>query len=352
MLDPWKSSQAVIRVIGVGGGGSNAVNRMIDEGVQGVEFIVVNTDVQVLTLSKAERKVQIGARTTGGLGAGSYPEVGKKSAEESKDELRKVIEGTDLLFITAGMGGGTGTGASPVISSIAKELNILTVSVVTKPFGFEGKHRMKIAEEGIKELTPDVDTIITISNDKLLDIVDKKTPLNNAFKVADDVLLFAVKSISDLITVPGLINVDFADVRATLKEAGTAWLGMGTGHGENRAMEAAKNALKSPLLEFSVNGAKRLLLNVTGGNNLTLHEINEAVNYIEGSASDDSNTIFGTAIDESLEDEVRISVIAAGFEKKESYQHPSKRKHGGLPDVDEIDMGDIEIPAFLRRKHK
>ncbi len=352
MLDPWKSSQAVIRVIGVGGGGSNAVNRMIDEGVQGVEFVVVNTDVQVLTLSKAERKVQIGARTTGGLGAGSYPEVGKKSAEESKDELRKVIEGTDLLFITAGMGGGTGTGASPIISSIAKELGILTVAVVTKPFAFEGKHRMKVAEEGIKELSPDVDTIITISNDKLLTIVNKKTPLNDAFKVADNVLLFAVKSISDLITIPGLINVDFADVRATLKDAGTAWLGLGVGHGENRAMDAAEKALKSPLLEFSLNGAKRLLLNVTGGNNLTLHEINEAVNFIEGSASEDSNTIFGTAIEESLEDEVRISVIAAGFDKKEIHQPSLKRKHRKLPNVEEIDTGDVEIPAFLRRKPK
>jgi cell division protein FtsZ len=352
MLDPWKSSQAVIRVVGVGGGGSNAVNRMIEEGVQGVEFIAVNTDVQVLALSRAEKKVQIGARTTGGLGAGSYPEIGKKSAEESKDELRKVIEGTDLLFITAGMGGGTGTGASPIIASIAKELGILTVAVVTKPFGFEGRHRMKVAEEGIKDLSPNVDTLITISNDKLLTLVNKKTPLNDAFKLADNVLLFAVKSISDLITVPGVINVDFADVRATLKDAGTAWLGLGVGHGENRAMEAAKKALSSPLLEFSVDGATRLLLNVTGGNSLTLYEINEAVNFIKESASEDSNTIFGTAIDESLEDEIRISVIAAGFDRKEISNPSLKLKHKKLPKLEEIDTGNVEIPAFLRRKNK
>ncbi len=352
MLDPWKSSQAVIRVVGVGGGGSNAVNRMIEEGVQGVEFIAINTDVQVLALSKAEKKVQIGARTTGGLGAGSYPEIGKKSAEESKDELRKVIEGADLLFITAGMGGGTGTGASPIIASIAKELGILTVAVVTKPFGFEGKHRMKVAEDGTKELSPNVDTIITISNDRLLTLVNKKTPLNEAFKLADNVLLFAVKSISDLITVPGVINVDFADVRATLKDAGTAWLGLGIGHGENRAMEAAKKALSSPLLEFSVDGATRLLLNVTGGNGLTLYEINESVNFIKESASEESNTIFGTAIDESLDDEIRISVIAAGFDKKEISNSHLKIKHKKLPQLEDIDSGDIEIPAFLRRKNK
>ncbi len=352
MLDPWKSSQAVIRVVGVGGGGSNAVNRMIEEGVQGVEFIAINTDVQVLALSKAEKKVQIGARTTGGLGAGSYPEIGKKSAEESKDELRKVIEGADLLFITAGMGGGTGTGASPIIASIAKELGILTVAVVTKPFGFEGKHRMKVAEDGTKELSPNVDTIITISNDRLLTLVNKKTPLNEAFKLADNVLFFAVKSISDLITVPGVINVDFADVRATLKDAGTAWLGLGIGHGENRAMEAAKKALSSPLLEFSVDGATRLLLNVTGGNGLTLYEINESVNFIKESASEESNTIFGTAIDESLDDEIRISVIAAGFDKKEISNSHLKIKHKKLPQLEDIDSGDIEIPAFLRRKNK
>ncbi len=353
MLDPWKSAQAVIRVIGVGGGGSNAVNRMIDEQVQGVEFIAVNTDVQVLALSKAEKKVQIGARTTGGLGAGSHPEVGKKSAEESKEELKKIIEGTDLLFITAGMGGGTGTGASPVIASIAKELGILTVAVVTKPFGFEGRHRMEVAEEGIKELSPNVDTIITISNDKLLTLIDKKTPLNDAFKLADNVLLFAVKSISDLITVPGVINVDFADVKTTLEEAGTAWLGLGVGHGEDRAVNAAKSALKSPLLEFSIDGATRLLLNVTGGSNMTLYEINEAVNYIKDYASDEANTIFGTAIDDTLEDEIRISVIAAGFDKKSlSGTHSTVKKHKKLPKLEDIDSGDIEIPAFLRRKHK
>ena len=353
MLDPWEHAQAVIKVIGVGGGGGNAVNRMIEEGVQGVEFIAVNTDVQVLALSNAEKKVQIGARTTGGLGAGSFPEIGKKSAEESKDELRKIIEGADLLFITAGMGGGTGTGASPVIASIAKELGILTVAVVTKPFGFEGRHRMKVAEEGIKELTPNVDTIITISNDKLLSLVSKKTPLNEAFKIADNVLLLAVKSISDLITTPGIVNVDFADVKTVLENAGNAWLGLGVGRGENRAKEAAERALSSPLLEFSVEGAMKILLNVTGSNNLTLYEINEAAEVIKSATNDETNVIFGAVIDDSLDDEIRISVIAAGFEKKIKREQSGKQFRGKkLPRPEEIDTGDIEIPAILRKKSK
>ncbi|RLD20806.1 MAG: cell division protein FtsZ [Caldiserica bacterium] len=347
MLDPWVSAQAKIRVIGIGGGGSNAINRMMDEGIKGVEFIAINTDVQVLALNKAEKKVQIGARTTGGLGAGSYPEIGKISAEESKEELKKILEGTDLVFVTAGMGGGTGTGASPIIASIAKEMNILTIAIVTKPFKFEGRKRMEVAENGIKELTPGVDTVITISNDRLLKLVDKKTTINDAFKLADNILYHAVRSISDLITMPGLVNVDFADVKTTLKDAGTAWLGMGNGHGENRATEAARAAIKSPLLEFSLTGADRVLYNITGGKDLTLFEVDEATKVITESASPDANIIFGTAIDESLTDEIYISVIAAGFDK--SAQISKKMKVLNI-DSESIDIGNFETPAFIRRK--
>jgi len=348
MIDPWKGSRARIKVIGVGGGGGNAVNRMIDEGIQGVEFISVNTDVQVLSLNKADRKVQIGPKTTGGLGAGSFPEIGKKSAEESKDELRRVIEGADLIFITAGMGGGTGTGASPLIASIAKEFDILTIAVLTKPFSFEGRTRMKVAEDGIKEVGPNVDTVIAISNDRLLKIVDKKTPINDAFKIADNVLLYAVRSISDLITVPGLINVDFADVKATLKGAGSAWLGIGTGKGENRAADAARKAVSSPLLEFSIEGAARLLYNITGGTDLTLAEINEATMVISDSVSPDANIIFGTVIDENLEDEIHISVIAAGFSRKSEI----KRREKSLNIEEAFDTSDFEIPAYIRKRNK
>lgn len=354
-LDPWQAG-AVIKVVGVGGGGNNAVNRMISEGIDGVEFIAVNTDVQVLTLSNAEKKVQIGARTTGGLGAGSFPEIGKKSAEESKDELKKIIEGADLLFITAGMGGGTGTGASPIIASLAKELGILTVAVVTKPFGFEGRHRMKVAESGIEELAQYVDTIITISNDKLLDVVTEKTPINQAFKLVDDILSSAVKSISDIITQPGLINVDFADVSTILRGAGRAWLGVGWSQGESkdRTKEAVNQALSSPLLEFSIEGATRILVNITGGNDLTLDEVHEAMSLIEQSATEDSNRIFGTTIDESMDKSIKISVIAAGFtEKRKSKEDRGlSRKKRKFPGLEEIDTGDIEIPAYLRKRSK
>ncbi len=355
-LDPWQARMPVIKVMGVGGGGNNAVNRMISEGIEGVEFIAVNTDVQVLALSKAEQKVGIGGRTTGGLGAGSFPEIGKKSAEESKDELKRVIEGADLLFITAGMGGGTGTGASPVIASLAKELGILTVAVVTKPFGFEGRHRMKIAEAGIEELSQYVDTIITISNDKLLDIVTEKTPINQAFKLVDDILSSAVKSISDIITQPGLINVDFADVSTILRGAGKAWLGVGWAQGESkdRAKDAVNQALSSPLLEFSIEGATRILVNITGGNDLTLDEVNEAMEMIRKYSTDDSNRIFGATIDESKEKQIQISVVAAGFTEKKKNETTAgafhKRKK--LPNLEDIDTGDIEIPAYLRKRKK
>ncbi|MEF3244935.1 MAG: cell division protein FtsZ [Caldisericaceae bacterium] len=346
-MDPWKISAARIKVLGVGGGGGNAINRMIDEGIDGVEFIAINTDVQVLSLNKAEKKVQIGPRTTGGLGAGSFPEIGKKSAEESKDELRKIIEGADLVFITAGMGGGTGTGASPIIASITKELGILTVGVVTKPFTFEGKKRIEQAEEGIRQLNESVDTLILISNDKLLKIIDKKTPINEAFRVADNVLFYAVKGISEIITKPGLVNVDFADVRTTLAGAGNAWFGIGIGRGENRAVDAAKQAISSPLLEYSIEGATRVLLNITGSpKNLTLFEVNEAATFVKETVGNDSNLIFGTVFQEDLEDEVRISLIAAGFDKSKEVKPKEK-----LIKIEEsIDQGDFEIPAFLRKK--
>jgi cell division protein FtsZ len=345
-MDPWKAAQARIKVLGVGGGGGNAINRMIDEGIDGVEFIAVNTDVQVLSLNKAEKKVQIGPRTTGGLGAGSYPEVGRKSAEESKDELRKVIEGADLVFITAGMGGGTGTGASPVIASIAKELGILTVAVVTRPFTFEGRQRMQQAEEGIKALLQFVDTLIIISNDKLLKIIDKKTPINEAFRIADNVLFYAVKGISEVITKPGLINVDFADVRTTLTGAGNAWFGIGAGRGENRAVDAAKQAISSPLLEYSITGATRVLLNITGGKNLTLYEVNEASTFVRETVGDNANLIFGTVLQEDLEDEVRVSLIAAGFDKVQE----EKPREKVVKFEENFDTGDFEIPAFLRKR--
>nr|WP_231837260.1 cell division protein FtsZ [Caldisericum exile] len=345
-MDPWKVAQARIKVLGVGGGGGNAINRMIDEGIDGVEFIAINTDVQVLSLNKAEKKVQIGPRTTGGLGAGSYPEIGRKSAEESKDELRKVMEGADLVFITAGMGGGTGTGASPVIASIAKELNILTVAVVTRPFTFEGRQRMQQAEEGIKALLQFVDTLIIISNDKLLRIIDKKTPISEAFRIADNVLFYAVKGISEIITKPGLINVDFADVRTTLTGAGNAWFGIGAGRGENRAVDAAKQAISSPLLEYSITGATRVLLNITGGKNLTLYEVNEASTFVRDTVGENANLIFGTVLEETLEDEVRVSLIAAGFDKISE----EKPKEKVIKFDENFDTGDFEIPAFLRKR--
>jgi cell division protein FtsZ len=345
-VDPWKASQAKIKVVGVGGGGGNAVNRMIDEGIDGVEFIAVNTDVQVLAINKAEKRIQIGPKITGGLGAGSFPDIGRKSAEESKDELIEVIEGADLLFITAGMGGGTGTGASPVIASLAKELGILTVAVVTRPFTFEGRQRMQQAEEGIKALLQFVDTLIIISNDKLLKIIDKKTPINEAFRIADNALFYAVKGISEIITKPGLVNVDFADVRTTLSDAGHAWFGIGVGKGENRATDAAKQAISSPLLEYPVTGATRILLNITGGRDLSLYDVDEASKLIRSVVGDDANLIFGTVLEEGLEDEVRVSLIAAGFEKVSE----EKQKEKILKFETNIGTEDFEIPAFLRRR--
>lgn len=305
---------AKIKVIGVGGGGNNAVNRMVEAQLKGVEFIAVNTDKQALYTSKAEHKIQVGEKLTRGLGAGANPEVGKKSAEESKEEIIKVLEGADMVFVTAGMGGGTGTGAAPVVAQLAKEMGILTVGVVTKPFAFEGKVRMKNAEQGIKDLKTKVDTLITIPNDRLLQIVQKNTSMLEAFSIADDVLKQGIESISDLIAAPGLINLDFADVQSIMKEKGLAHMGMGRAQGENRAIEAARQAIQSPLLETSIKGAKGVLLNITGGANLGLFEINEASTLVQESCDSEANIIFGATIKEDLKDDLVITVIATGFE--------------------------------------
>ena len=305
---------AQIKVIGVGGGGNNAVNRMVEAQLKGVEFISVNTDKQALYTSKAEYKVQIGEKLTRGLGAGANPEVGKRAAEESKDEIVKLLQGADMVFVTAGMGGGTGTGAAPVVAGLAKEMGILTVGVVTKPFAFEGKIRMKNAEAGIAELKSKVDTLITIPNDRLLQIVQKNTSMLDAFAVADDVLKQGIQSISDLIAVEGLINLDFADVTTIMKDKGLAHMGIGSASGETRAIDAARQAIQSPLLETSIQGAKGVLLNVTGGPNLGLFEVNEASTLVMESCDPEANVIFGASIKEDLGDEIMITVIATGFE--------------------------------------
>lgn len=308
------SQSATIKVIGVGGGGSNAVQRMIESGIQGVEFISMNTDVQALDLSAANRKCQLGANLTRGLGAGGNPEIGKSAAEESKAEIRKVLEGSDMVFITAGMGGGTGTGAAPVIADLAREIGALTVAVVTRPFTFEGPRRQRLAEQGVTGLMGRVDTIITIPNDRLLSVVERKTTLSDAFRVADDVLRQGVQGISDIITIPGQINVDFADVRAVMTNAGPALMGIGYGVGDQRALQAAQAATNSMLLEQTIHGAKGLLVNVTSSEDLTLLEVNEALQYIQELCdADDANIFFGTVIDPEMDGTVRVSVLATGF---------------------------------------
>jgi cell division protein FtsZ len=305
---------AIIKVIGVGGGGSNAVDRMMEIGISGVEFVVMNTDVQALDNSPAPKKVQLGASSTRGLGAGGNPEVGKTAAEESKQEIRKVLEGADMVFITAGMGGGTGTGAAAVIAELAREIGALTVAVVTRPFGFEGPRRSRLADGGVASLTGRVDTIITIPNDRLLGVVERKTTLMDAFRVADDVLRQGVQGISDIITIPGQINVDFADVRAVMSNAGPALMGIGYGVGEQRALQAAQSATNSPLLEQTIHGAKGLLVNVTSSEDLTLTEANEAMRYIQDLCDvEDASIFFGTVVDPTMNGEVRVTVLATGF---------------------------------------
>lgn len=342
--------QARIKVIGVGGGGSNAVDRMIDAGLGGVEFLVTNTDMQALARSAAERKIQIGDDVTRGLGAGGNPEVGRQSAEESRQELKNALDGADMVFITAGMGGGTGTGASPIIAEVSKELGALTIAVVTKPFRFEGR-RMNSAVEGINRLKSKVDALITIPNDRLQGVVPKNTPMLEAFRYADEVLRQGVQGISDLITVTGLINLDFADVNAVLSNSGTALMGIGEGQGERRAAEAAQGAISSPLLETSMEGATRILFNITGGLDLNLNEVDEAANIIATAAGvEDANVIFGIVFDPKMEDRVRITVVATGFatdpldEATRVLGAPAMAAPAANPE------SDLEIPTFLRRR--
>lgn len=336
---------AKIKVIGVGGGGCNAVNRMIESGVKGVEFIVANTDLQVLNASKASNKLQMGESITGGLGAGANPEVGREAALESKEEIKEALKGADMVFVTCGMGGGTGTGAAPIIAEIAKdEIGALTVGIVTKPFRFEGKKRTEHAVIGIDELKKHVDTLIVIPNDKLREIIDKSTPMLDAFKEVDNVLHRAVQSISDLIAVSGLVNLDFADVKAVMANKGNALIGIGIGVGENRAIEAAQQAVNSPLLETSVAGAKDAIINVTGGTNLTLFEAEDAAEVVRQSANTDINIIFGAVINENLTDEVIVTVIATGFEEDEAPIEQLEERPRMILDDDT----DFDIPPFLR----
>ncbi len=310
-----QAGMATIKVVGVGGAGNNGVNRMVENGLKSVEFISVNTDRQQLNVSKANKKIQIGEKLTRGLGAGANPEVGKCSAEESKSEIAEALKGADMVFVTAGMGGGTGTGAAPIVAEVSKEMGILTVGVVTKPFPFEGKRRMMQAESGIEELRQNVDTLIVIPNEKLLQVVEKQTSIMDAFKMSDDVLRQGVQGISDLITIPGLVNLDFADVKTIMLDAGVAHIGIGRASGEHRAQEAARQAIHSPLLETSIEGAGGVLLNVTGGKDLCLLEISEAADLVQKSVDADANIIFGAVIDEKLENEIVITVIATGFTK-------------------------------------
>ncbi len=307
---------AKIKVVGVGGGGGSAVNRMINTGVKGVEFIAVNTDVQALHHNKANHKIHIGKSITKGLGAGMNPDLGRSAAEESQNEIREALKDADMVFVTCGLGGGTGTGASPIVAEIARDLGALTVAVVTKPFGFEGIQRSNLAERGLTELADKVDTIITIPNDRLFQVIDKKTSLLDAFTVADEILRQGVQGIAESITIPGLINIDFADVKAIAANAGSALMGIGQASGENKAIEAAKQAISSPLLEISIDGARGILFIITGGTSLSLTEVNEASKVITASADEDAKIIFGTVIDENMKDEVKITVVATGFEGK------------------------------------
>ena len=359
---------AKIKVIGIGGGGGNAVNRMIESGVKGVDFIVANTDLQVLNNSKAETKIQIGANLTDGLGAGAQPDVGREAAVESKKEIEEALKGADMVFITCGMGGGTGTGAAPVIAEIAQSLGALTVAIVTKPFSFEGRRRMDNALKGLEDLKQHVDTLIVIPNDRLREIIDKTTPMLDAFKEVDNVLRKGVQSISDLIAVVGLVNLDFADVKAVMEKSGNAIIGIGIGMGEDRAIEAAKQAVSSPLLETSIDGATDAIINITGGVNLTLFEAEQAAEVVRSASNTDINTIFGSVINENLTDEVIVTVIATGFDRKSepiynNVQNTTRRTQP-VPkpkvehldsfikdDDDSDDSTEFDIPPFLRNRN-
>lgn len=352
-ITPEITPVANIKVVGVGGGGGNAVNRMIKAGLRGIEFISVNTDAQALYHSEAPTKINVGKATTRGLGAGSNPDIGRQAAEESIEEIKEAIAGSDMIFITCGLGGGTGTGAAPVIANAAKEMGILTVGVITKPFSFEGHRRKTQAEEGLENLKNKVDTLITIPNDRILSIIDKKTPLNEAFAVVDDVLRQGVQGIADLITVHGMINVDFADVKAVMENAGSALMGIGYGTGESRATEAARAAIESPLLELSIDGAKGVLFNITGGNDLSMFEVDEAARVITDAADPDANIIFGAVINDSYTGEVKITVVATGFDYK-SQNEPSVIRARSAFSSENMPIkqtdNELDIPAFIRQK--
>lgn len=352
---------AIIKVVGVGGGGVNAVNRMIDAGLRGVEFLAINTDAQALLLSDAEVKIDIGRELTRGLGAGSDPEVGRQAAEDHRDEIEEALAGADMVFITAGEGGGTGTGAAPIVAEVAKGLGALTIGVVTRPFSFEGRRRAVQAEQGIQRLKEKVDTQIVIPNDRLLTVADEKTSVIEAFRMADDVLLHGVQGITDLITTPGLINTDFADVRMIMSDAGSALMGIGTSSGEERSASAARKAIASPLLESSIEGARGILLSISGSSALGLFEVNEAAEIVQGVAHPDANIIFGTVVDEAMGDTVRVTVIAAGFDRVDGERkRPSGTAAAGpdpsdtpdvfhLEDDDEADGDDeLDVPSFLK----
>jgi len=351
LFDEGRRLGASIKVIGVGGGGSNAVNRMIDAGLEGIDFLVANTDVQALEQSKAPVKLQIGAKLTKGLGAGANPEMGRQAALEDTDKVIEALEGADMVFVTTGLGGGTGTGAAPIVATLAAELEALTVAVVTKPFAFEGRKRMSQADRGLADLKECVDTVITIPNERLLATLERGTSLFDAFRIADDILRQAVQGISDLITVPGLINLDFADVRTVMSGMGMALMGTGSARGENRAVEAAKKAISSRLLEDgSIQGARGVLINITGGSDLLLHEVSEASNIIHDAADAEANIIFGAVLDETMKEEVKITVIATGFDRRGEAASVAAAHTMGKPST--IASPDLEIPAFLRRAQK
>ncbi len=353
-VDKTLEGNARIKVVGIGGGGSNAVNRMIRSKLRGVEFIAINTDLQALGHSEAQTKMNIGKKLTRGLGAGGNPTIGREAAEESQQELSELLQGADMVFLTAGMGGGTGSGAAPVVAEIARNNGALTIGVVTKPFTFEGTRRRAIAEEAAKTLKEKVDTLIIIPNQRLLDVTDKKVPFTEALKIADDVLRQGVQGISDLIVQPGLINLDFADVKAVMSGQGAALMGIGFGSGDQRAADAARDAVASPLLETSIDGARGILFNITGGTDLTLHEVNEAAEIVRASADKDANIIFGTVIDEKMSGEVKITVVATGFiggvegerEAEEQYTRPAPVEE--VPAYRGFDPSNLDIPAFLR----
>ena len=365
---------ATIKVIGVGGAGNNAVNRMVEAGIRNVEFVAINTDRQALSLSKANSKIQIGEKLTRGLGAGANPDIGAQAAEESRTEVAEALRGADMVFVTAGMGGGTGTGAAPIVAQTAKEMGILTIGVVTKPFTFEGKKRLFQADRGIDNLKGKVDTLVVIPNDKLLQVIDRKTSIVEASRMADDVLRQGVQGISDLIAVPGLINLDFADVKTIMLNQGMAHMGIGRASGENRAEDAAKQAIQSPLLETSIEGARGVIINITGGSDIGLHEANTAAELVQRSADPEANIIFGTVTDDSMGDEIQITVIATGFEKEDERRanlddlvknrwnergnansvsrNTNMTSNSTTSQTSSIGNGDLDLPAFLRNKRK